>query len=78
MGSGFVMLSISVAYQIVIYMLHRILSALDVKWKWVNRSEREAFFNMNIKTVQEGALEFMICGIINIQNVSLPPFIFFV
>jgi hypothetical protein len=70
MGSGFVILFISVVYQAIIYLLHRILASLNLEWKWVNRHEREAFFNLSIKTLQEGSLEFMICGIINLTHVS--------
>ena len=70
MGSGFVMFFLTVVYQALIYVLHRVMEILGYKWKKVESLQREAFFNISIKTLQEGTLEFLICGSINIIHVN--------
>jgi len=50
--------------------IHRILRGLGVKFKFLDRLERDTFFNMSIRMLQEGALEFMIGATINIIHVK--------
>jgi hypothetical protein len=42
-----------------------------VKFAYLDRLERDTFFNMTIRMLQEGALEFMIGATINLLYVSL-------
>jgi hypothetical protein len=71
MGSGFVMFFVTIVCQVLIYVLHRGTQILGFNPKRLDTLQREAFFNISIKTVQEGCLESLICGVINILNVRI-------
>jgi hypothetical protein len=71
MGSAFVLLFLTFTYQLIIYIVNRAFQTLDFKIKWVERHEKEAFFNMTFRVMFEGCIEFLICGIINVFSVRL-------
>ena len=66
MGTAFVWIVLTLAYQIVILVVSRGLQILDIKVEKVKKLEKDAFFNMNLRLIQEGCLEFLISGIINL------------
>ena len=71
MGTALVWIVVSLAYQVIILAVSRGLQILDIKIEKVRKLEKEAFFNMNVRLIQEGCLEFLICGLINLKFVSL-------
>jgi len=71
MGTALVWIVVSLAYQVIILAVSRGLQILDIKIEKVRKLEKEAFFNMNLRLIQEGCLEFLICGLINLKFVSL-------
>jgi hypothetical protein len=71
MGTALVWIVVSLAYQVLILAVSRGLKILDIKIEKINNLEKEAFFNMNLRLIQEGCLEFLICGLINLRFVSL-------
>lgn len=66
MGTAFVWIVLTLAYQIVILVVSRGLQILDIKVEKVKKLEKDAFFNMNLRLIQEGCFEFLISGIINL------------
>ena len=74
MGTATVWIVVSLAYQVIILAVSRGLQILDIKIEKVKKLEKEAFFNMSLRLIQEGCLEFLICGLINLRFVSLNQF----
>ena len=73
MGSSLAWLALSLVYQVTLLTIHRTLQLLRVKFAYLDRVERDTFFNMTIRMLQEGALEFMIGGTINLLYVRYSP-----
>ena len=71
MGSSLLWLALSILYQVTLLTIHRTLQLLRVKFAYLDRLERDTFFNMTIRMLQEGALELMIGATINLLYVSL-------
>ena len=65
MGTAFVWIVLSLAYQVVILAVSRGIQILDIKIEKVKKLEKDAFFNMNLRLIQEGCFEFLISGLIN-------------
>ena len=66
MGTAFVWIVLSLAYQAIILAVSRGLQILDIKIEKVKKLEKDAFFNMNLRLIQEGCFEFLISGLINL------------
>jgi hypothetical protein len=66
MGTAFVWIVLSLAYQVIILAVSRGLQILDIKIEKVKKLEKDAFFNMNLRLIQEGCFEFLISGLINL------------
>jgi hypothetical protein len=66
MGTAFVWIVLSLAYQVVILAVSRGIQILDIKIEKVKKLEKDAFFNMNLRLIQEGCFEFLISGLINL------------
>lgn len=73
MGSSILWLALSIVYQVILLIIHRILLFLRVKFAFLDRLERDTFFNMSIRMLNEGALQFMIGGTINLLYVRQSP-----
>jgi hypothetical protein len=67
LGSSLLWLLLTLLYQLTLFCLHRSLSLLGFHLKYLDALEREAFFNMSIRLLLEGALNFMICSTLNIM-----------
>ena len=72
MGTSLVWIVASLAYQVIVLAVHRGLKILDLKFGFVTRQEKDIFFNMTLRLIQEGCLEFLICGLINLNFVIIP------
>jgi hypothetical protein len=74
MGSSILWLALAIVYQVILLIIHRILKLfLRVKFALLDRLERDTFFNMTIHMLNEGALQFMIGGTINLLYVRQSP-----
>jgi hypothetical protein len=68
MGSGFVWLSLSILFQLLLFLVWRSSKALQVSFKRIEKLQKSVFFTHILSTLVEGSLELAICGMVNVLN----------
>ena len=71
MGAALVFMFISIVYQILLFVICKILNAFNCEYQFMKKLEKDTFFNMSIRGLIEMALELFIYSLINILNVRI-------